>query len=133
VTVAPRYLPWLRTILLLFGAGLILLTAAAIFGARELKGPLLRVIAARTQREIRVDGRFDLQLLSLHPTLSAEQVSIGNPPWMPAGVTRTRGAAVRECGHRDRSRHTLDRGIQGLTSQRAAPRGHSGSRASVGP
>jgi AsmA family protein len=92
--VAHRNLKWLRTTLLLFGAAVILLAVALIVGAHELRGPLLRVIAARTQREIRVDGRFDLQLLSLHPTLTAEQVSIGNPPWMPAGVTATIGRLV---------------------------------------
>lgn len=94
MAVARRNLKWLRNTLLLFGAVVILLAGALIIGAGAVRAPLLRVIAARTQREIRVDGRFDLHLLSRYPTLTAEQVSIGNPPWMPAGVTATIGRLV---------------------------------------
>jgi uncharacterized protein involved in outer membrane biogenesis len=62
VTVAPRYLQWLRTILLLFGAGLILLTAAAIFGARELKGPPLMRSLSVPEAQVQLhDERRHLQ------------------------------------------------------------------------
>jgi uncharacterized protein involved in outer membrane biogenesis len=47
---------------------------------------LVRFLAARAQREIRVDGALRLHLFSRNPRLVAERVTIGNPPWTPPGV-----------------------------------------------
>ena len=48
---------------------------------------LLRLAAAHLQREIRVDGALSVRLLSAHPYVIAQQVSIGNPSWTAAGQT----------------------------------------------
>ena len=67
-------------------------TAAALFaalvvlGEHDLKGVLVREIAARSGRQVRIQGPLEVQLLSLHPHLKAQKVSISNPAWMPAGV-----------------------------------------------
>ena len=53
----------------------------------RLKEPLVRYVASHYQREIRVNGAFHANLFSLHPSIVAEGVIIGNPPWMPPGVT----------------------------------------------
>jgi uncharacterized protein involved in outer membrane biogenesis len=47
---------------------------------------LVRYIASRAGRPIEVKGVLRTQLLSLRPRLIAEQVTIGNPPWVPAGT-----------------------------------------------
>jgi hypothetical protein len=44
-------------------------------------------VAANTGRRIQVDGAFELHLLSPSPSLVAERVTVGNPPWMPPGTT----------------------------------------------
>ena len=49
------------------------------------KAPLARFISARAQRAVAFEGGLSAQVLTLHPRLSAENVIIGNPPWMPAG------------------------------------------------
>jgi uncharacterized protein involved in outer membrane biogenesis len=78
---------WLRRSLLILGAVLVLLTAGLAIAERHLKGVLLHALTARTGHVIRVDGAFQAHLLSLRPSITASQVSIGNPPWMPAGMT----------------------------------------------
>jgi AsmA family protein len=45
------------------------------------------MIAARTARRIEVGGVLEMHVFSFHPRLMAEHVTIGNPPWMPAGST----------------------------------------------
>jgi AsmA family protein len=58
---------------------------ALVIGEHHLKTPLLHLLAARAGREIRVDGAFQVHLLSRHPTLTAEDLTIDNPAWLPAG------------------------------------------------
>ena len=48
---------------------------------------LIRMMAARAGRSIEVKGNLHVQLLSRHPSVTAENVTIGNPPWTPAGLT----------------------------------------------
>jgi uncharacterized protein involved in outer membrane biogenesis len=69
------------------GAVLLLLAAGLAIAQRHLKGVLLHALAARTGHVFKVDGAFQAHFLSLHPSITASQVSIDNPPWMPAGVT----------------------------------------------
>lgn len=57
------------------------------FLSGHLRGPLVRYAAAQSNRDIRVDGRFEAYLFSRHPRLVAEDVTIGNPPWTQPGVT----------------------------------------------
>jgi AsmA family protein len=59
--------------------------AAIALNAGYLRGPLLKVLAARTDRPIRVDGPLSVQLFSRNPRLVAERVTIGSPPWAPQG------------------------------------------------
>jgi hypothetical protein len=66
---------------------IVILLTAVVLGEGHLEGPIVRYVAAQSERQIRVEGRFEADLLSLHPRLVAEQVTIGNPPWMPPGVT----------------------------------------------
>jgi AsmA family protein len=83
-------LPWRRILKWLLGAlitliAVILLLAAAL-DAGYFHGPLVRFLSSRAQREIRVDGPLRLHVLSRHPALVAERVTVGSPPWTPPGV-----------------------------------------------
>jgi AsmA family protein len=65
-------------------------TLAAVLlalAASHARGFLLHVITTRTGRAARIDGPFELHLLTRHPALQAQQVAIGNPPWMAPGLT----------------------------------------------
>lgn len=70
-------------LLAIMGLGLLL---GAALDAGYLSGPLVRFLAQRTEREIRVDGPLKLDIFSSHPRLIAERVTIGSPPWAPAGT-----------------------------------------------
>ena len=59
----------------------------AALDAGYFREPLIHYIAARTGRPFTVDGALRIHALSLHPSATAQRVSIGNPPWMPAGPT----------------------------------------------
>jgi AsmA family protein len=65
----------------------VVLLAALLLVQAHLKDPLVRYVASHSQRQIRVDGAFHANILTLHPKITAEQVVIGNPPWMPPGPT----------------------------------------------
>jgi uncharacterized protein involved in outer membrane biogenesis len=52
-----------------------------------LRGPFIRMIASRAARRVEVGGVLETHVFSFHPRLIAERVTIGNPPWMPAGAT----------------------------------------------
>jgi uncharacterized protein involved in outer membrane biogenesis len=58
---------------------------AAAFDAGYLRQPLLRLLAVDAGRRIQVDGPIQARLLSWHPHVVAEQVTVANPSWMPAG------------------------------------------------
>jgi uncharacterized protein involved in outer membrane biogenesis len=81
---------WRRGVGWVIGALLALVALALLLGvaldAGYLHGPLVKILAARAQREIRVDGALRLHLFSRNPRLVAERVSIGNPPWTPPGI-----------------------------------------------
>lgn len=77
----------MRTLAVALIALLALLAVAFAWGAGHARTLLLHAITARTGRAARIDGPFALRLLSRAPQLSAQQVSIGNPPWMDPGVT----------------------------------------------
>src|ERR1700722_489103 len=84
-----RGLIWVGGTLLAL-AVLVLLTALAL-DAGYLRGPLLKALAAHTDRPIRVDGPLSLHILSANPRLVAERVTIGNPTWTPRGNTAELG------------------------------------------
>jgi AsmA family protein len=70
---------------------LALVTLAVLVGvaldAGYLRGPLLKVLAAHTDRPIRVDGLLSVHIFSRNPRLVAEHVTIGSPSWTPPGNT----------------------------------------------
>jgi uncharacterized protein involved in outer membrane biogenesis len=50
------------------------------------RGPLIRFVTARAGRPVKFEGVMQAHILSFHPQLVAERVTIGNPPWTPAGT-----------------------------------------------
>ena len=73
-------------LLLLVLAVVLGLGLAAALDAGYLHDFLVKRIAAHTQRSIQVAGDLRLHILSSHPRLIAERVTIGSPAWTPAGV-----------------------------------------------
>ncbi len=76
----------LATLAVVFVVIGVLAAAVALLDGNFLRGPLTGFIARHTGRDIRIDGPLSAHLLSLHPRLSAERVTIGNPPWTPPGT-----------------------------------------------
>jgi AsmA family protein len=76
---------WTVTVL----AGLVAAAAilVALANAGHFRGALIRFAAARMGRQIQVRGEFEAHLFSLHPRVVATNVTIGNPPWTPPGIT----------------------------------------------
>jgi AsmA family protein len=72
-------------VLLLALGGLI--AAVAVLDANQLRGPLVRYLTSHSGRPFHIEGPIEAHLLSLHPSLIAERVTIENPPWAPAGNT----------------------------------------------
>jgi AsmA family protein len=75
---------WL--LLTLLGLIALSLLVATALDAGYVHRPLVKFMAARTLRVIRVDGPLRLSLFSRNPRLVAERVTIGNPPWTPPGI-----------------------------------------------
>jgi AsmA family protein len=54
----------------------------------RLEGLALKFFSTQTGgRPIQVNGDFEVHWLTRHPRLTAGRVVVGNPPWMPAGLT----------------------------------------------
>lgn len=80
-----RGLAWtiaVLTILIVVPAGLV-----AAIDTGHCRGLLIRYFASRMGRPIQVNGAFQAHLFTLKPRVIAERVVIGNPPWMPSGIT----------------------------------------------
>jgi uncharacterized protein involved in outer membrane biogenesis len=91
-SVSRRALQWtLRTLAVLCAVIAMFIAAVALLDANHFRAPLARFIAKRTGREIRIDGSLKAHLLSFTPWVSAERVAVGNPPWMPPGLTAQLG------------------------------------------
>ena len=67
--------------------------AGALIDAGFFHKPILTWIEGHARRPVRVNGRLDLHLLSLHPRLNATDVVIENPPWAAPGVLARIGRA----------------------------------------
>ena len=68
--------------------GLLVLVIAALIwinNGDHLRDPLIHYLVAHTGRQIRIDGPLEVHLLSWHPVVKASRVTVGNPPWSPAG------------------------------------------------
>ncbi len=74
---------WTGWALLVLVLGVVLTVVA--LDAGYLRGPLVKWIASHTDRPIRVDGPLSLHILTRNPRLVAERVTVGSPPWTPAG------------------------------------------------
>jgi AsmA family protein len=70
----------------LFALATLVILAAVALDAGYLRRPLLKVLAAHTDRPIRVEGPLSLHIFSRNPRLVAERVTIGNPAWTPPGT-----------------------------------------------
>jgi AsmA family protein len=70
------------TVLLFVAAGLV-----AALDAGHFHGLLVGYFERQTGRQIQVAGLLRIKLLAFRPQLIAQQVTIGNPPWTPPGVT----------------------------------------------
>jgi uncharacterized protein involved in outer membrane biogenesis len=74
-------------VLTVLGAGIALaLLALALTDGTWLRLPLAHLISEHTHRDIRIDGPLHAQLLTTHPSLTAEHVTLGNPPWSKPGT-----------------------------------------------
>src|ERR1700722_8716230 len=80
-----RGLKWTAAV----SAALIVLVAvlAAALDAGYFRAAFIRFLEARSGRQIQVKGPLEVRIFSLSPTVIAENVAIGNPPWMPPGLT----------------------------------------------
>jgi hypothetical protein len=84
---ARRVIKWLgMTLLAVLGLAL---GAAAALDAGFLHDPLLKLLAAHAERPLQVEGELRLHILSSHPRLVAERVTIGSPSWTPSGTMAT--------------------------------------------
>jgi AsmA family protein len=87
LTRAPR-------VVLIVAAVMLSLLAAAVFVERHLESVLVHAIESRTGRQITIGGPFEAHFLTRHPHLSAEEITVGNPPWMPPGEFAHLGRVV---------------------------------------
>jgi uncharacterized protein involved in outer membrane biogenesis len=81
-----RRAKWGLTLALLMLA--LLGTVAALILALDagyFRGPFVAYAQAHFNRPIRIDGAIQLRVWSRHPRIVAQQVTIGNPSWVPAG------------------------------------------------
>jgi AsmA family protein len=83
-----------RRLLLIVGAVAALLILGVAIAERHLKSTFEQVISARTGRQVRIGGDLQAHLFSAHPGVSAREVSVANPAWMPPGVTAEAGRVV---------------------------------------
>ena len=75
----------LRTLGALARLAVILTAVLASLNGNRLRGPLVRYLNNHTGREIQIEGPLKIHLLSWHPSVRAERVTLGNPPWAPPG------------------------------------------------
>jgi uncharacterized protein involved in outer membrane biogenesis len=80
-----------RALISVAGVAAFMILMIAVIGlaleAGYFRGPLIRYFAAVSGRPLAVDGSIKLRILSLHPQVIAERLSVGNPAWMPRGST----------------------------------------------
>ena len=85
IRVIRRGLIGAAALLCVMGLGLAALLAGVDAG--HFRGALVGYAERSTGRRITVTGPLKAQLFSRHPRITAQNVSIGNPPWTPAGDT----------------------------------------------
>lgn len=60
---------------------IIIVVALALMDWNAMKGPIVRMAAAKTGRSVSVTGRLEVHPFSLNPRVSAEGLTVGDPPW----------------------------------------------------
>jgi hypothetical protein len=68
-------------------AAALLVIFILIFDWNWFKGPLARYASRQTGRQVRIDGKLDVHILSLHPRATIEGLKVSNPDWAPPGDT----------------------------------------------
>src|ERR1700733_1697958 len=63
------------------GVVAVLVAAVLLMDWDLFKGPIARVVSAKTGRSVSISGHLHAHLWSSTPTLSAEGVRVANPPW----------------------------------------------------
>ena len=71
---------------LLVGVGLALALQAGWFHES-----VIRLLSQRAHRAVQVHGSLTFHVFTRHPRIVADDVTIENPPWVPAGTTATVG------------------------------------------
>jgi uncharacterized protein involved in outer membrane biogenesis len=67
-----------------------LLTIGSLMAALEkgfFREPLIRFVSARAGRALDIEGPIELHLFTLHPRVTVQRITVGNPSWMPPGNT----------------------------------------------
>ncbi len=65
----------------LAGLLVIVLVVLAAFDWNSLKHPLERIASAKTGRTVSIAGKLDVHLWSWTPTVTVNELTLGNPPW----------------------------------------------------
>jgi uncharacterized protein involved in outer membrane biogenesis len=58
-----------------------IILAASLANWNALRGPIARMVSARTGHPTSIDGNLSVRLWSWNPTLTVEDVNVQNPPW----------------------------------------------------
>src|ERR1700722_11293752 len=85
-----RVLKWVGIILGSLFVVLLVTLAVLDANADALRGPLARMASRHLGREVRIDGKLQLKLLSWTPRVVINQLRIANPDWVrkPADMAR---------------------------------------------
>ncbi|HEX4389791.1 MAG TPA: AsmA family protein [Steroidobacteraceae bacterium] len=78
---SPQTRSLLRWIGLSFAALLVLVVLLLALAGEHLKHPLERLASRKLGVPVKIDGDVHARLLSFTPAISAQGISIGNPPW----------------------------------------------------
>ena len=70
---------------LIIGVALLALVAIALMHTDHFQSAFVRYAAARLSRHVDIKGALDLDLFSSSPSLTATDVTLSNPSWMPPG------------------------------------------------
>src|SRR5215470_2384858 len=94
---APGWSRWLLRTAVVLSASLAILVTVVVVSASHLRGLVVWYAELHFQRPISVAGKLDVQLLSLHPRMVAEGVTVGNPTWTTTGTTAEIGQLSITC------------------------------------
>jgi uncharacterized protein involved in outer membrane biogenesis len=75
--------------------------AASLADWNALRGPIARMVSAKTGHATSIDGNLSVRLWSWNPTLTVEDVNIQNPPWADRGrmLSIPKGVVQISLGH----------------------------------